>query len=49
MVQASNDPDPEVKKGIEEIRKNRKRDMIISIISSGTFGAILGYLLGKFG
>lgn len=41
--------DPEVKKGIEELRKNRKRDMIISIISSGTFGAILGYLLGKFG
>lgn len=41
--------DPEVKKGIEELRKNRKRDLVISIIASGTFGAILGYLLGMIG
>jgi len=36
-------------KGIEELLKNRKRDLIISIIASGVLGAILGYLLGKFG
>ena len=41
--------DPEVKKGIEEIRKNQNRNMIISIVSSGILGAVLGYLLGKFG
>ena len=49
MVQASSGPDPEVRKGIDELRKNQKRNMIISIVSSGILGAVLGYLLGKFG
>lgn len=41
--------DSELHSKIDELRKNRKRDLIIGIVASGILGAVLGYFLGKFG
>ena len=44
----SKGPDPNVRKGIEKLQKNKMRDLLISSIVSGVVGAVIGYLLGVF-
>ena len=44
-------PDPEVKKGIEELKKeirNQKRTQIIYLMIGITASGFLGYFVGKF-